>query len=152
MATTIAVDIVGITKLQKLWKYELKKLIDPIVDEMSAYYMARVQERFKKMENPDGSPWKPSLNALIRAAGGKTRASNGKMMGGGQTLFVSGILSRTLSKKKIGPGVATVRFLSKVAPYLEGFDGRTMLGLSNQDEWMMTNIANSRLRDVIKGM
>lgn len=88
--------------------------VDKVAEYMAMVLLSRVKRRFRKQENPDGSTWPISKDAMIRAAGGETFAEGGRFAPGGwktggHTLFSSGNLYHSIQLVHKSTGVYSVR-------------------------------------------
>lgn len=120
---------------------------DSLNREVADVLLRKIQERFMKQENADGSKWRPSLAAQMRQAGIPRMGSDKKYYTGGATYFASGSLFRSLGITKVGNGMS-VGTSYYVAGDLHDKDGREIVGVGETDMTLMTEVVMKRIQNV----
>lgn len=136
---------------------DTQKKLSPtaILDDAAAIIISRVRRRFMKMENPDGTRWKPSKAAGLRASGKATRGGDGVKHVGGQTLFCSGRLYHSIQVVRSGvnerkvktdvPYAGYVHGPSKLSAYAESMNWNIM-GVNEEDMFLIKEMIMRRLQ------
>lgn len=119
-----------------------------LYDKISQVLLGKVQERFLKQENADGSKWAPSLAAKMRQAGIPVKGSDNRYYTGGATYYASGSLFRSLGIMPSGPTERSIGTSYYVAGELHDKDGRQIVGSNDNDMKLMTNVIMERLNNV----
>lgn len=151
MSTSVELSRAGLSTDRLIAALE-KQLPDTneVLDNAQAVVLNRIRTRFRKQQSPDGTPWKESISARIRKSGGYTY-SNGRKVTGGDTLFATGTLFRSIYAYKKGPNTRAVTFDQSKAPYGEdhqlGKDGqvrRSFIGYGPTDHTAVEAVIQRR--------
>ena len=123
--------------------FKLKVDLEEILDESAAFLLSRILTRYMAELDPDGKPWVPSKAGMAR-----------RLKGGTGTLFDTGRLYRSIQVYNDGEGK---RRIGTDVPYglihqkgLRGFPVRKFIGFSKDDEVMVRQIVEMRVKEMLK--
>lgn len=139
-----SVSLKGLSKLHnKFDKLEKGLNTQDMLDTLGAFMLHRIRERFLNQEAPSGSRWTESNAAKRRKA---------QNLGGG-TLFDKGTLFHSISVGRTGKSgrsiFTTVDYARKHNEGLDGSIQREFLGFNEEDERLMTNLLDNRVRGLL---